>query len=64
MPISSAIIDLPLVTVCAPAVAADGQDDVAGFLRIAGEMHVPAGRSHLLLIGFEIEVEMLAACGS
>jgi hypothetical protein len=39
--------------------AADGQDDVAGFLRIAGEMDVPAGGLHLLLVGLELEVEML-----
>ena len=41
------------------SLAADAQDDVAGFLRVAGEMHVPAGGLHLLLVGFEVEVEML-----
>ena len=63
-PISSAIIDLPLVTVRAPASRQIVEDDVARLLRRCGEMHVPARGRHLLLVGFEIEVEMLRACGS
>ena len=56
-PISSATIDLPLVTVCAPA-AGRCEDDVARLGRGLGAVHLAAGGAHLVLVGLEVEVEM------
>ena len=40
------------------ALACDVEHDLARFRRVARVMHVAAGFRHLLLVGFEIEVEM------
>ncbi len=41
-----------------PRGPADAEDDVPRLRRIAGEMHLPAGRRDLLLVALEVEVEM------
>ena len=68
-PISSAIIDLPLVTVRAPALRQIDEDQVARLRGGLGIVDVAAGGMDLVLVGLEIEVEMLegvvldVACG-
>ena len=57
-PISSAIIDLPLVTVFAPTRRQMPRIDVARLRRGLGVVHLAAGGAHLLLVGLEVEVEM------
>ena len=57
--ISSVIIDLPLVTVRALAVAADVEHDAARLLGRLGPVHLAAGFDDLRLIGLQIEVEIV-----
>ena len=58
-PISSEIIDLPLVTVFAPTRRQMSRISRAGVVRRLGEVDFAALLRHALLVGFEIEVEMI-----
>ena len=58
MPSSSEIIDLPLVTVRAPARAADLQHGRARLVGGAAPMHVPAGALDIGGELLEVEVEV------
>ena len=57
-PISSEIMDLPLVTVFAPTLRQISSTILRASSAVRGKMHMPAACSHLLLVVFEIEIEM------
>ena len=57
-PISSAIIDLPLVTLFAPIDLHRSMMIVARLLGVLRVVHLAAALAHLALVGLEIEVEM------
>ena len=57
-PISSPTIDLPLVTVLAPALRQMSSTIARASSAVTREVHVAAGRRHALLVVLEIEVEV------
>ena len=56
--ISSATIDLPLVTILAPTERQISQDRGAGLLGVARPMHLAAGGGDVALVELEVEIEM------